>query len=114
MPHQITNALKYTPTKAVQRGSARSIRSSKLVVTIAQIKRGYTKKTLENRYYGVNIATREISRNDHKLPKIQRTRENNKTKELLKFRFRQGKTIAKRSTTARSETGENSNTIDAS
>ena len=34
--------------------------------------------------------TREISRNDRKLPKIQKIRENNKTEELLKFLYRQG------------------------
>ena len=54
-----------------QSSSARRVRPSKLVVTIAQIKHRYTNKTLEIRYYGVNSATREISHNDRKLPKIQ-------------------------------------------
>ena len=34
--------------------------------------------------------TREISRNNRKLPKIQKKGENNNTEELLKFRYRQG------------------------
>ena len=75
---------------AKQNSSARRVQPSKLVVTIAQIKHRYTNKTLEIRYYGINSATREISRNDRKLPKIQKIRENNKTEELLKFRYRQG------------------------
>ena len=77
---------------AKQNSSARRVRPSKLVVTIAQIKHRYTNKTLEIRYYGVKSATREISRNGRKLPKIQKKkiRENNKTEELLKFRYRQG------------------------
>ena len=75
---------------AKQSSSASRVRPSKLVVTIAQIEHGYTNKTLEIRYYDVNSATREISRNDHKLPKNTKIRENNKTEELLKFRYRQG------------------------
>ena len=54
-----------------QSSSARRVRPSKLVVTIAQIKHRYTNKTLEIRNYGVNSVTREISHNDRKLPKIQ-------------------------------------------
>ena len=73
-----------------QSSSARRVRPSKLVVTIAQTKHRHTNKSLEIRYYSVNSATREISRNDRKLPKIQKIRENNKTEELLKFRYRQG------------------------
>ena len=57
---------------AKQSSSARRVRPSKLVVTIAQIKHRYTNKTLEIRYNSVNSATREISRNDRKLPKIQK------------------------------------------
>ena len=57
---------------AKQSSSARRVRPSKLVVTIAQIKHRYTNKTLEIRYYGINSATREISRNNRKLPKIQK------------------------------------------
>ena len=75
---------------AKQNSSARRVRPSKLVVTIAQIKHRYTNKTLEIRYYGVRSATREISRNDCRLPKIQKIRESNKTEELVKFRYRQG------------------------
>ena len=75
---------------AKQSSSASRVRPSKLVVTITQIEHGYTNKTLEIRYYSVNSVTREISRNDRKLPKIQKIRENNKTEELLKFRYRQG------------------------
>ena len=54
---------------AKQNSSARRVRPSKLVVTIVQIKHRYTNKTLEIRYYGVKSATREISRNDRRLPK---------------------------------------------
>ena len=75
---------------AKQSNSASRVRPSKLVVKIAQIEHGYTNKTLEIRYYVVNSVTREISRNDRKLPKIRKIRENNKTEELLKFRYRQG------------------------
>ena len=56
---------------AKQNSSARRVRPSKLVVTIAQIKHRYTNKTLKIRYYGIESATREISRNDRRLPKIQ-------------------------------------------
>ena len=56
---------------AKQSSSARRVRPSKLVITIAKIKHRDTNKTLEIRYYGVNSATREISHNDRKLPKIQ-------------------------------------------
>ena len=76
---------------AKQNSSARRVRPSKLVVTIAQIKHRYTNKTLEIRYYGIKSATRETSHNDHRLLKIQKKiRENNKTEELLKFCYRQG------------------------
>ena len=57
---------------AKQSSSASRVRPSKLVVTITQIEHGYTNKTLEIWYYGVNSVTREISRNDRKLPKIQK------------------------------------------
>ena len=56
---------------AKQNSLARRVRPSKLVITIAQIKHRYTNETLEIRYYGVKSATREISRNDRRLPKIQ-------------------------------------------
>ena len=62
----------YIKIHAKQNSSARRGRPSKLVITIAQTKHRYTNKTLEIRYYGVNSATREISRNDRKLPKIQK------------------------------------------
>ena len=75
---------------AKQSNSASRARPSKLVITIAQIEHEYNNKTLEIQYYGVNSTTREISRNDRKLPKIRKIRENNKTEELLKFRYRQG------------------------
>ena len=65
---------------AKQSSSARRVRPSKVVVTIGQIKHRYTNKTLEIQYYGVNNATREISRNDHRLPKIQK-KNNNKGKQ---------------------------------
>ena len=57
---------------AKQNISVRRARPSKLVITIAQTKHRYTNKTLEIRYYGINSATRGISRNDRKLPKIQK------------------------------------------
>ena len=87
MPHRITIAIKIHPK---QNSSARRVQPSKLVITIAQIKHRYTNKTLEIRYYGIKSATSEISRNDRRLPKIQKIRESNKTEELLKFRYRQG------------------------
>ena len=65
------NCIKYTLSKTVQR---EGFDQDKLVITIAQIKHRYTNKTLEIRYYGVNSAIREISRNDRKLPKIQKNK----------------------------------------
>ena len=62
----------YIKIHAKQNSSARRVRPSKLVVTIAQIKHRYTNKTLEIRYYGVKSATSEISRNDRRLSKIQK------------------------------------------
>ena len=66
---------------AKQSSSARRVRPSKLVITITQIKHRYTNKTLEIRYYGVNSATREISRNYRKLPKKYKKKKNNKGKQ---------------------------------
>ena len=62
-----TSDSNYIKIHANQGSSARSIRSSKLVVTIEQIKRRYNNKTLENWNYSEKSMISETSRNDRKI-----------------------------------------------
>ena len=54
--------------------------------------------------------TRGISRNNRKLPKIRKIRENNKNGRIAQVSLQARIDNSERSTTARSETRENSNT----
>ena len=68
--HRIAIALKYTlKQKIVQQEGLDQVNWSS---QSRKQKHRYTNKAVEIRYYGVNSATREISRNDRKLPKIQK------------------------------------------